>query len=222
MVFDPVGLDLFFIKNTEMQQLARSTLVGVVMSHITRPPPDKTPFMMILSQIIFNSYHHRAALDVSVLSPIRPSATRLVFTNLDFYSCMQAESLIDELLPDCRFIGDLRQCAQGQQGQRMRWTLMDRKSASHLGQAVRIAEKLRINSRFDFQRAIHSSHDFLFARRFKSARPRHFHFRKDTRHFPIREWLCLGAEFSARRIFSCVLPRAKGTHFAGKIGDCRL
>lgn len=32
---------------------------------------------------------------------------------------------------------------------------------------------------------------------------------KDTRHFPIREWLCLGADFIARRILSCVLQEQK-------------
>ena len=49
-----------------------------------------------------------------------------------------------------------------------------------------------------------------------------FYFPKDTRHFPIREWLCLRADFSARRILSRVLQEQKGAHFAGKIGECWL
>ncbi len=43
-------------------------------------------------------------------------------------------------------------------GQGIRWTLMGRKSASHLGNVDRIVKKLWFNSTFDFQRAIHSSH----------------------------------------------------------------
>ena len=39
----------------------------------------------------------------------------------------------------------------------------------------------------------------------QSPRPRHSCYPKDTRHFPIREWFCLAADLSTRRILSCVL-----------------
>ena len=39
---------------------------------------------------------------------------------------------------------------------------------------------------------------------------------KDTRHFPIREWLYLAADFNAQRILSCVLQEQKEAHFAGE------
>jgi hypothetical protein len=52
-----------------MQQLASSTS-GRCCDRIpiTLPPPDKTPCWTILCEIIFNSYHHRAALNVTVSS----------------------------------------------------------------------------------------------------------------------------------------------------------
>lgn len=49
-------------------------------------------------------------------------------------------------------------------------------------------------------------------------RPRHAHFPKDTRHFPIREWLRLGADFSARRIISCVLQKQRARILWGNSG----
>src|SRR5665213_798779 len=45
--------------------------------------------------------------------------------------------------------------------------------------------------------------------------PRHYYFPKDTRHFRMREWLCLAADFSARRILSCVLQEQKAPILRG-------
>jgi hypothetical protein len=55
-------------------------------------------------------------------------------------------------------------------------------------------------------------------KRFKSARPRRSYIPKDTRHFPRREWLCLAADFSARRILSCVLQDQKSPMLRGSLG----
>ena len=49
---------------------------------------------MIVSEIIFNSYPHRAALDVTVLPPLCLSAARLAIPNLDFNHCIQAKAFI--------------------------------------------------------------------------------------------------------------------------------
>ena len=51
---------------------------------------------------------------------------------------------------------------------------------------------------------------------------RHSYFPKDTRHFPIREWLCLAADFSTRRILSCVLQEQKAPILRGNSEDCWL
>ena len=69
-----------------------------------------------------------------------------------------------------------------------------------------------------FRRATHSSHIGLVARPFKSVRRRHSYFPKDTRHFPIREWVCLVADFSARRILSCVLQEQNTPILRGNLG----
>jgi hypothetical protein len=45
--------------------------------------------------------------------------------------------------------------------------------------------------------------------------PRHSYSPKDTRHFPIREWLCLGADLSTRRTLSCVLQGQKAPILRG-------
>jgi hypothetical protein len=41
--------------------------------------------------------------------------------------------------------------------------------------------------------------------------------RKDTRHFPIREWDPFSPESCQRRFFSSVLPERKPCYFAGKL-----
>jgi hypothetical protein len=62
-LFDPVGSGLFLATNIEMQQLARSTAVDVAMIVLSPSPlVDETLCRMLQSEIIFNSYHHRAAL----------------------------------------------------------------------------------------------------------------------------------------------------------------
>jgi hypothetical protein len=53
---------------------------------------------------------------------------------------------------------------------------------------------------------------------FASARPRHSYFPKDTRHFQIGEWLCLGADSKPRRIFSCVLQEQKARILRASLG----
>ena len=40
-------------------------------------------------------------------------------------------------------------------------------------------------------------------------------FPKDTRHLPSREWLCLAADFTMRRILSCVLQEQKASILRG-------
>jgi hypothetical protein len=106
-------------------------------------------------------------------------------------------------------------------GQRIRWTLMDREPASHRGHVVRIAEKPldQCDTRFPANRSLNLISDCLRGGsnlRVPDIPP------KDTRHFPIREWLCLAADFSTRRILSCVLQEQKSCIFAGKFWDCRL
>ena len=53
---------------------------------------------------------------------------------------------------------------------------------------------------------------------------RNFPRRKDTRHFKIREWLCSGADFSTRRILSCVLQEQMSPMLRGywRIAGCYL
>ena len=59
--------------------------------------------------------------------------------------------------------------------------------------------------------------------RLRSAYPRDINgsetsFPKDTRHFPIREWLCFGQSFKTRRILSCVLQEQKARILRGNLG----
>ena len=49
-------------------------------------------------------------------------------------------------------------------------------------------------------------------------RPRDSYFPRDTRHFPIRERLCLAADFGARRILSCVLQEQNTPILRGCLG----
>ena len=86
---------------------------------------------------------------------------------------------------------------------------MERKPASRLGQFVPIVRKLWISSTFDLQRALHLPHIRLLVRRFNSARPRRCSYPRDTRHFPIGEYLCSGPGFKTRRILSRVLHEQK-------------
>lgn len=87
---------------------------------------------------------------------------------------------------------------------------MDRKPASHLGHVVPIVRKLWI-----IRPSISSEP------RFKSARLRHSFFPEDTRHFPIREWLCSGPGFKTRRILSCVLQEQEAPILRGNLGISR-
>ena len=100
------------------------------------------------------------------------------------------------------------QCAQGQQ--RSAYPLDLNGSDPHFPSWPVV----RISKNFGSIRHSISSEPFVrlisdCARRFKSARPRHSYFPKDTRHFPIREWLCLGADISMRRNLSCVLQEQR-------------
>jgi hypothetical protein len=101
---------------------------------------------------------------------------------------------------------------------------MDREPASHLGHVVRIVEKPldQFDTRFPASRSFISC--LIACEAVQSARPRHSYFPKDTRHFPIREWLCLGADFSTRRILSCVLQEQKARILRGylEIVGCNL
>jgi hypothetical protein len=95
---------------------------------------------------------------------------------------------------------------------------MDRKPASHLGHIARIVENLgSIRYSISSEPFIHLISDYL--RGGSNLRvPDIPTFPKDTRHFPIREWLCLGADFIARRILSCVLQEQKARILRGNWG----
>ena len=95
---------------------------------------------------------------------------------------------------------------------------MDRKPASHLGHVVRIVEKPLDQCDIRFP-ASHSFISYLMAcEAVQICASRHSYFPKDTRHFPIREWLCLAADFSTRRILSCVLQEQKAPILRGYFG----
>ena len=95
--------------------------------------------------------------------------------------------------------------------------LMDRKPASHLGHVVRIVENFgSIRHSISSEPFIHLTSDCL--RGGSNLRVPTFLLLKDTRHFPIREWLCLGANFSTRRILSCVLQEQKAPILRGSLG----
>src|ERR1035438_8178070 len=99
---------------------------------------------------------------------------------------------------------------------------MNRKPASRLGQFVPIVRKLWISSAFDFQRALHLHRIRLRVRQFNSARPRRSSFPEDTRHCPIREWLCSGRGSRTRRILSSVLHEHEALILRGNSGlSCR-
>ena len=101
---------------------------------------------------------------------------------------------------------------------------MDRKPASHLGHVVRIVENFgSIRHSISSEPFIHLISDCL--RGGSNLRiPDIPSFPKDTRHFPIREWLCLAADFSTRRILSCVLQEQKAPILRGywRIVGCNL
>jgi hypothetical protein len=90
---------------------------------------------------------------------------------------------------------------------------MDWKSASHLGHVVPIVRELWI-----IRPSISSEP------RFKSSRSLHSFFPEDTRHFPIREWLCSWPGFKTRRILSSVLHEWKSPILRGNrtVVRCKL
>ena len=81
-----------------------------------------------------------------------------------------------------------------------------------------------ISSTLELQRALQLSDIGVPARRLNLCVPRHSYFPGDTRHFPIREWLCLGADLKPRRILSCLLQEQKACILRGNLGivGCNL
>ena len=84
--------------------------------------------------------------------------------------------------------------------------------AFQCGLVVWITQKIWIYPRLDPQPAI--SYPAEGPDQFRA--PPESPFPEDTRHFPIREWLCSGRGLKARRILSCVLQEQKVPIMRGK------
>jgi len=125
----------------------------------------------------------------------------------------QAKSLIDALLPFWRLIGDCGHAPQFSRGQRIRYL---NGSGNPLPILAMLSGLSKNFGSFDIRLA---SHPFISHRiaceAVQICASWTFSLPEDTRHSPIREWLRLGADFSARRILSRALQEQKAPILRG-------